>query len=239
MNSIIKWGKVYLEKTLKPIKSDYQCIAFRAGGYCIQPHEELFSVLRENGIIIDSSVAMKQYADGVNKYDYRKIKDMMGWWINPSESISNDRFVNDSSIFEVPVWYKKNNLWKRLTDPNNEKSIRINLTHGSFIGQEKNKTIHANTFARIISFFKYSFSSRILSVDSIPFNAIIDTLHCVSKAFGYEEKYVAIIGHPKLISDIWISNFRNLLEIINESKWCNCITMTEISKQICSFMKGD
>src|SRR5262245_19077263 len=34
---IFKKGKLYLENILKPVAPSYECIAFRAGAYCIQP----------------------------------------------------------------------------------------------------------------------------------------------------------------------------------------------------------
>ena len=37
MESVLKEGKQYLEGLLCPINPDYECIAFRAGDFCIQP----------------------------------------------------------------------------------------------------------------------------------------------------------------------------------------------------------
>ena len=44
-NAIIQWGKNFLETNLRVIDPHYACIAYRAGGYCIQPHKELFDAL--------------------------------------------------------------------------------------------------------------------------------------------------------------------------------------------------
>lgn len=233
VSKIINWGKQYLEKTLQPIKPSYECIAFRAGGYCIQPHGELFDILYKNGIIIDSSIAMKQYADGVNKYDYRKLPKRMGWWIDPKFDISMSALKTEGAIFEVPVWYKKNNLCRRIFVPNFEKNINSGIIRGSFIGQSEKKDFSQKNFRlRIKNALLYSFKSRILSVDTIPSTAIISMLREASKIKNENNKYLSIIGHPKLLNDDWINNFENLLVQIKKAEWCSCVTMFEIYQQL-------
>ena len=80
--SIIHGGKQYLEDLLQNVCASYKCIAYRAGGYSVQPHQELFQVLMDEGIIIDSSVCAKQFADtSANKYDFRRSPNATNWWI--------------------------------------------------------------------------------------------------------------------------------------------------------------
>src|SRR5262245_15530206 len=51
MESILRNGKAYLERLLKPINADYECIAFRAGAYCIQPSATVSESLRKLNIL--------------------------------------------------------------------------------------------------------------------------------------------------------------------------------------------
>lgn len=49
-------GRAYLEELLQPVRPDYRCLAFRAGGYALQPRERgVLAGLAAAGLRIDSS----------------------------------------------------------------------------------------------------------------------------------------------------------------------------------------
>jgi len=73
IRGLFKWGVETLESIIKPVKSSYAVTSFRAGGYCIQPSQDIVKVMREVGILADSSVWFGGYKDdGVYYYDFRK-----------------------------------------------------------------------------------------------------------------------------------------------------------------------
>jgi hypothetical protein len=61
-------GKEYLEKLLRPLDSNYRCISYRAGSWCIAPSSFMLSLLADLGIVFDISII------GKLKYDTRRIK---------------------------------------------------------------------------------------------------------------------------------------------------------------------
>ena len=61
-------GKQYLENLLRPVKSDYECISYRAGSWCIAPSPFMLGLLAELGIVLDISVV------GGLRYDTRRIE---------------------------------------------------------------------------------------------------------------------------------------------------------------------
>jgi len=61
-------GKEYLENLLRPIKSDYECISYRAGSWCVAPSPFMLGLLAELGIVLDISVV------GGLRYDTRRIE---------------------------------------------------------------------------------------------------------------------------------------------------------------------
>ena len=64
--------KEYLERLLRPIDADYQCIAFRAGALAAAPSAHLFSSLADLGIQLDVSIAGGFFVDTHNlQLDYR------------------------------------------------------------------------------------------------------------------------------------------------------------------------
>jgi hypothetical protein len=61
-------GKEYLENLLRPLNSDYRCISYRAGSWCVAPSSFMLSLLADLGILFDISIV------GKLKYDTRRIK---------------------------------------------------------------------------------------------------------------------------------------------------------------------
>lgn len=63
----------HLNRLLRPVDPEYDCVAFRAGNYGIQPRvEHVFSALRETGYRLDSSVVPNLVMrNAVNRIDFR------------------------------------------------------------------------------------------------------------------------------------------------------------------------
>lgn len=77
-----------------------EIVAYRAGGYCLQPFEKISDALRSNGLCVDSSV----YRNGVNHsdthyYDFRGGPDKTFW------KFDDDPLREDESGFflELPI----------------------------------------------------------------------------------------------------------------------------------------
>lgn len=49
-------GKEYLEQLLQPLDSNYRCVSFRAGSWCIAPSPHVLSLLVKLGIVFDMSI---------------------------------------------------------------------------------------------------------------------------------------------------------------------------------------
>lgn len=94
-------GKKTLENIIQPIKPDYVCNSIRAGGYCVQPSEQIVKVMRETGFQYDSSVCPGGFESGRRQFfDYTRLPDNIGHWCcgNSVEDI-----VMDSNIVELPI----------------------------------------------------------------------------------------------------------------------------------------
>jgi hypothetical protein len=73
---LIRKGKLYLEELIRPLKPDYGCIAFRAGGWCIAPSDHLLSILAEEGIRYDLSIVQGvRYDNARICLDYRRCEE--------------------------------------------------------------------------------------------------------------------------------------------------------------------
>ncbi|SCA58939.1 Uncharacterized protein AB751O23_BI_00040 [Chlamydiales bacterium SCGC AB-751-O23] len=103
----LKSSKLFFEELLKPIIPDYECIAYRAGGYGIQPFTDaIFQALLDTGYCIDSSVVPGMFSrNHVNSIDFRAF----------DSKSSNISLKSGASIFEIPLASAKLSLKDRLS----------------------------------------------------------------------------------------------------------------------------
>lgn len=103
-------GTNLLVSIAREIDSEYNIIAFRAGGWAIQPFSLLKKAFKKAGIKIDSSVAAGIY--GKNQYscfDFIDSPKDIAWVFENDVLISEDR----GSFIEVPISsYKRGFLYK-------------------------------------------------------------------------------------------------------------------------------
>jgi len=108
-------GVKTLEELLTPIDPTYKCIAFRAGGYCIQPSETIIKAMLEVGILADSSVAKGAYNTKYPYfYDFRNAHSNCDpWWADPKD-ITKASEDNKATILEVPIYSCPRTIFHRI-----------------------------------------------------------------------------------------------------------------------------
>lgn len=97
---LFRAGTRMLEEIARQVVPEYKVMAFRAGGFCIQPFSMLRQGFQDNGIIIDSSVAPQLFEEAsARKYDFRKTPDSSLYTFseNPTEKNIGGQFI------EVPI----------------------------------------------------------------------------------------------------------------------------------------
>lgn len=217
-NNIIKKGKEYLENILKPIDANYKCVAYRAGGFCIQPESELFKVLYDNNIRIDSSVAKGLHTESNTlKYSFLNMPKKINWWVSPEEGIEIDSKNREESLFEIPIgtinrkpqkWFisKKNIPYKKME------------RRGTYISTnvvEKKQ----NLLVKIINRIKSAWNMPlVLSLDTYRadtlYKMVSDYLihnNCVKNDY-----YIAVIGHPKLIIGERLETLEEFVKMVTD-----------------------
>lgn len=227
--SIIKEGKDYLENTIKSNKADYQCVAFRAGGFALQPHACLVEALYENGIYIDSSVAPMLFSEGVNSYDYLQKPELVNWYI----SSKKDWWINSDdkkAVFEIPVATENKNpfmfLLRRLLNPNSIK-LSLGVKRGTYMNE-----VTGNN--KKISYLQYITCYNAVSMDAYCADHIYRQLKRFYKKHKCHRKdaIVAIIGHPKLVTNDYIDNMKKLIMLIKNDHRFTLTSIPEIYKQL-------
>lgn len=216
-SAIIREGKEYLELTLQKADPEYRCIAYRAGGFAIQPHKELVAALYENGIRIDSSVAPKLVAGGTNSYDFTAIPKQVNWHICSEGEWNQDLPGGKNALLEIPIATENKNpiafLLRRVFAP---ATIKLSLgpKRGSYIN------IETNAPAAKFSLWNYISCYNAMSMDAYQAEFLYSQLkrfkakHCKKNA----DCAIALIGHPKLVTKEYISNLQRLIQRIREDK---------------------
>ncbi|MBF0382165.1 MAG: hypothetical protein HQL69_14165 [Magnetococcales bacterium] len=97
-------GKDYLENLLKPVASSYNCCAYRAGGYGLQPYEgDMLAALIDNGIKIDSSVIPGyKMQSKVHMIDFSDLVGRSHNWYGPVDGLAAPAMQN-SGLLEIPI----------------------------------------------------------------------------------------------------------------------------------------
>lgn len=229
VQKIIRDGVEYLNSVCKSVNKDYKCIAYRAGGFCVQPEEKLFDVLLENGITIDSSVVPRYFSlEGVNCSDFRKVPNKLNWWISPQTGIS---VASTDGVFEVPLISVKTRLVERLSTPREARVLAGPKMKGKYVGYPdaaKKKSVFRK---RVEGLFKYHF----VSLDSHHYKTILRDLEFVYKRYGLHKKdaYLCLICHPKLADDIRVENIKAFIsEVMRRKDKFEFTTMKEIASEM-------
>lgn len=123
LENILRLGKQTIEHLLRPVDSDYECVALRAGGYNIQPSSEIVEAMKRVGLHIDSSIYPGGRESGkLSRYDYTAIPLERGCWQTGEEL----EFEGTDGIYELPVVALGIPRWRKYCSVDRIKSILRN-----------------------------------------------------------------------------------------------------------------
>lgn len=112
---MFKEGVDTLHDIIREVDPKYQIIAFRAGGWAVQPFTAIKKGFLNAGIKVDSSVAYGAFEKNqYSQYDFRIIKTQ-----NPEKYLFNDNVCeeDESGLFlEVPIASYKRNVGYKIID---------------------------------------------------------------------------------------------------------------------------
>lgn len=228
INEIIYENKEYLCRLLTEEDSNYDCIAFRAGGFCIQPEKVILKILKKNGFAIDSSVCSgRRCKDAPHNYDFRKIKRRFAWKFDVDEGLSNLECFSDNTFIEIPIvtsgiGLKKIKLFLERMSPiiPNKKGKYINEI------EIKNKNLVLDGIHLINRFL---FDPYMCEFDSADYKRMLNIIRPHLKNSEKQDKIMAIIGHPKMSWSGWFYHMERFLDVITTqfSDSIKTITMQE------------
>ena len=205
-----KDGVTYLTNLAREVDPNYKIVAFRAGGWTIQPFDVVKECFRENGIVIDSSVMRGACQDNkYSRYDFRDAPDKECYRFSDNVCKEDEK----GEFIEVPITVYTKPVWLRVIDKVLSKMVSPNvcITDGS------HKRYDLPESKKKLKFYE----ARRLSFTLSGVNAFI-----MYSLFILERKsLVTFIDHPK---DFTMS----ALDVIKKCmKHADSITYIEMLKQ--------
>jgi hypothetical protein len=113
VREMIHAGKQLLEEICRVAKPDYECFAFRAANWSMQPSQRIVRALVDEGFRIDTSVWKHGRYDDFVRFDYSGAHgDLVPWPID-----ERDVCVRDprGELFEFPIYTERRPLWVFVT----------------------------------------------------------------------------------------------------------------------------
>lgn len=215
VNIIISDGIKYLIDNIRPVNPQYECIAYRAGGFSLQPHKQIVRALYENGIRVDSSIApqLSVKSEAIS-YDYRHTLQKLNWYISEESEWWQDN-PKEKSLLEIPIaTIDKEPIsfaFKRVFKPAQIK-LGLGTKRGTYISTQTERNSKLKTYYQFLTGF------NAISMDAYAADYLYRQVRRLDKSTKCDEQVVAIIGHPKLVNSTYIDNLCKFIDMIMNDK---------------------
>jgi hypothetical protein len=215
-------GKRTLDDVLKPVKTDYECACFRAGGFYAQPSRDIIRAMKRVGLRADSSVVKGYRTNLPFAVDYSGVETSeAAWWTTDAEL--TEKGTPGENILELPVSSRMEPYWNSFKPAKLRAALRrrqIERAHHKGHGNgngissvpslqavlKKMLTRHASTF----DFCKLSCR---------------DMVRRIEEYTGGPEQPVVMIGHSKdFVNDRQLDRF---LAWLSRNRMIRSVTFSE------------
>ena len=217
LDTLIEKSKSFLENLLRKYKQNYSCLAFRAGGLCIQPEEKVLQCLIDNGIKIETSVAKGlQKNSNLSYYDFRNMPSKNYWKVNRYL----DR-VASQGIYEIPITTVKYNFFQKLY------YFLLRKFRNKDYYQPSASTTHSSANKRSIrdiftpKYFK-------LDINYMHFKELKRNINYISN--NREVDFIILIGHSKNLNSV--RSLEKLIQFIKDEGDLDLCTFQNIVSSI-------
>lgn len=104
-------GKRTLEDVLKPVKADYKCVCFRAGGFYAQPSRHIIRAMKRVGLRADSSVVKGFRKTEPFVVDYSQVETGKAVWWTADTDLTEEGTPGEN-IIELSISSRIEPYWK-------------------------------------------------------------------------------------------------------------------------------
>ena len=216
---LLKQGKSWLERQLSSDFPEYECLAFRAGGWCIQPSDAVIKALLQLGFQIDSTVApgLQNLAAG-EWADFRDVPDQPYWRTNGDVC----REAN-SGLWEIPILTGKVGRLRHLQAVKKCRSFGSNGMAsgcvGSYQGASSRLQAWRGKFGKLMSS-----GNVMLDFSTMPTDILVQITRDWMAKYRTQSSYLPLVGiaHTKNFTDYSEKNMNEYLQwAIDEGIACS------------------
>lgn len=232
IREIVDQGVDHLQSIARKSDSAYQCVAYRGGGYNLEPgSREILSALIANDLKYDSTIVPGYvFYSQQNRVDYRKVPKKPNWFLHPGEDI---RYPSEKGLWEIPVASAPKRFFEMPTAFKMKK-------YAHRAPELRGKMIHSSGKLNIKEKLPMLMAHRMLTVDNFTYsqnylNGILDRY--VSKYQNYDEISLALIGHPKSMGNYAFDLLEGFIRHVHEhypakARFTTLQQMAEESKEV-------
>lgn len=205
---LLQRGKSWIEAMLGSDFPEYQCIAFRAGGWCIQPSHETVTALMKLGFQIDSTVApgLRNLAKG-EWADFRNVPDKPFWKTN-----SDVCCADPTGLWEMPIVTGKIGRMKHLQAVRLARAFATNGMAEGCVGSYQGGSSMLQSIQGKLGKIK-DLGNVMLDISTMPAKVLIEISEQWMRRFADSEKPVPLvaIAHTKNFTDASERNMQAFL----------------------------
>lgn len=196
IDGIVETGVRELTKICREAAPHYRCLAYRGGGYNLEPcSEKIIAALLNNGLIYDSTIVPGYFfLSAENRVDYRKVPKAPNWYLRRDGNMHNR---GSDGLWEVPIASIPKSPFEMPTALKMKK-------YASRAPEERGPMMHTTASPGLADKLKMLMSYRMLTIDNYTYSP--DYLHrifdqYIKKFKRYDEISLSLIGHPKSMSN--------------------------------------
>lgn len=241
-------GKEYLENLLRPLDSNYRCVSFRSGSWCIAPSPHVLNLLVKLGIVFDMSIVggVRYETRNINldytnceedflpyypvMTDARKVSDK----IEPIICIPTNHFYGSRRQVFKHHFSKAWGKVKRRVSP--QPRAQTHTRSVEAYGHEWAQTRYASPLARIYEkgLVPYLKGKHLISdmaqLDYALLREMLASIRRRARMSGLSEVPVILENHTKDVQDF--SPIERFIKDVAESPDIKCLTLTQLATEL-------
>ena len=188
-------GTEILEEIARDVFPEYKVMAFRAGGFCIQPFSLLKQGFIDNNIIIDSSVAPGLFEENNSRtYDFRLAPNLSFYTFSDDPN----EFNRGGPFIELPIsTYKVNLIFKILAKITRMIEGKSEVHQGDGVGIPLRRSW----------WHKFMSEVRMITLDGRIYPGEL-----IRQINASKREMVTVIAHPKSLSSLSFECISQLVE---------------------------
>jgi len=199
IEGIVEKGVEGLSGILQAVGQSYSCVAYRGGGYLLNPATaQILNALYKNGIRIDSSIGKGYFFKSDRSIvDYTNIPDKANWFLNMQGDLKKEN-IEKSGIFEIPIASKPKDFFEMPTAFKLKKlAHRAPINRGIMVHQKPESMGLKEKIKSLLSHRMLTFDNYTYSLD-YPIKILN---HFVKRYYKSKPIYLCTVSHPKSMGE--------------------------------------